>query len=82
MLGMALPLPLARARAGGGDSQSIGVKLRIKKRVNLARFPCQKQPGCALEASFYPPCCFPLIIECPHLSLQALKPSEVLSPPL
>lgn len=28
------------------NSESISVKLRIKESVNLARFPCQKQPVC------------------------------------
>lgn len=28
------------------NTESISVKLRIKESVNLARFPCQKQPVC------------------------------------
>lgn len=28
------------------NTESISVKLRIKEPVNLARFPCQKQPVC------------------------------------
>lgn len=35
-----------REREMHTNTESISVKLRIKESVNLARFPCQKQPVC------------------------------------
>lgn len=59
------------------NTESTSVKLRIKEPVNLARFPCQKQPVCTFACTGFRRLFFHTLLFSPDNLMSIVFPSGI-----